>query len=253
MRSRPPTLSPRRTAVPRKLLTIKAAAAALVAVLSIGGVAAAAGGLLPDQASPVADQATATTGADAAAQGLGKAAAANLGGSANAGPADDQGRTSAAGPGCAGPGRPAREPTMARGWTQWRSRPWPRPPAAPTTSPPTARTSPPAAAPTLMGTARRRRRASRHRPAAPPRTRALPPAPALEGMDRAAPQPPPADRSRTAYSGSSSGANRKRGKDGEVSRHPSALKRPIGWGTLTRSSRSTASICLPADQLGRDR
>src|SRR5512132_831030 len=55
MRSQPPTLSPRRTAVPRKILTMKAAAAALVAALSIGGVAAAAGGLLPDQASPVAD------------------------------------------------------------------------------------------------------------------------------------------------------------------------------------------------------
>ena len=64
MRSTPPTLAPRRTAVPRKVLTIKAAAAALVAVLSIGGVAAAAGGLLPDQASPVIDQTPASTGAD---------------------------------------------------------------------------------------------------------------------------------------------------------------------------------------------
>jgi hypothetical protein len=101
MRSHPPTLAPRRTAVPRKVLTIKAAAAALVAVLSIGGVATAAGGLLPDKASPVADQAPATTSADAAAYGLGKAAAAaNLGGTANAGSADadGQGRASAAGP-----------------------------------------------------------------------------------------------------------------------------------------------------------
>jgi hypothetical protein len=98
MRSHPPTLSPRRTAVPRKVLTIKAAAAALVAALSLGGVAAAAGGLLPDQASPVADQAPATTGADAAAQGLGKAAAANLGGAADARSADGQGRDSAVGP-----------------------------------------------------------------------------------------------------------------------------------------------------------
>jgi hypothetical protein len=98
MRSHPPTLSPRRTAVPRKVLTMKAAAAALVAALSLGGVAAAAGGLLPDQASPVADQAPATTGADAAAHGLGKAAAANLGGSANAGSADGQSRASAVGP-----------------------------------------------------------------------------------------------------------------------------------------------------------
>jgi hypothetical protein len=98
MRSHPPTLAPRRTAVPRKLLTIKAAAAALVAVLSLGGVAAAAGGLLPDQASPVADQAAATTGADAAAHGLGKAAATDVGGAANAGSAEGQGRASAAGP-----------------------------------------------------------------------------------------------------------------------------------------------------------
>jgi hypothetical protein len=98
MRLHPPTLSPRRTAVPRKVLTIKAAAAALVAALSLGGVAAAASGLLPDQASPVADQAPTTTGADAAAHGLGKAAPANLGGSADAGATDGQGRASAVGP-----------------------------------------------------------------------------------------------------------------------------------------------------------
>jgi hypothetical protein len=105
MRSHPPTLAPRRTAAPRKVLTIKAAAAALVAVLSLGGVAAAAGGLLPDQASPVADQAAATTGADAAAHGLGRAAAANLGGAANAGSAEGQGRAEAVGPDAAGAGR----------------------------------------------------------------------------------------------------------------------------------------------------
>jgi hypothetical protein len=98
MRSTPPTLVPRRTAVPRKVLTMKAAAAALVAVLSIGGVAAAASGLLPDQASPVADQAPPTTNADATAHGLGQGAAADLGESANAGAADGQGQASAAGP-----------------------------------------------------------------------------------------------------------------------------------------------------------
>jgi len=112
MRSHPPTLVPRRTAVPRKVLTIKAAAAALVAVLSIGGVAAAAGGLLADQASPVADQALATTGADAAAQGLGKAAAADLGGAANTGSAAGQGRASAVGPDATGAAR-AR---LCRAW-----------------------------------------------------------------------------------------------------------------------------------------
>jgi hypothetical protein len=111
MRSHPPTVVPRRTAVPRKVLTMKAAAAALVAVLSFGGVAAAAGGLLPDQASPVADQAPATTGADAAAHGVGKAAAANLG-SANAGSADGQGRASAAGPDATGAARAG----LCRAW-----------------------------------------------------------------------------------------------------------------------------------------
>jgi hypothetical protein len=107
MRSHPPTLSPRRIAVPRKVLTMKAAAAALVAALSLGGVAAAASGLLPDQASLVADQAPATTAADAATHGLVPAAAANLGGAANAGSAAGQGRESAVGPdvtGAAGAG-----------------------------------------------------------------------------------------------------------------------------------------------------
>jgi hypothetical protein len=98
MRSHPPTLSPRRTAVPRKVFTMKAATAALVAALSIGGVAAAATGLLPDQASPVANQAAATTAADAAAHDLGKATVANMGGTAKAGSTDGQGRESAVGP-----------------------------------------------------------------------------------------------------------------------------------------------------------
>jgi hypothetical protein len=87
-------------------------------VLSLGGVAAA-GGLLPDQASPVADQAAATTGAGAgaAARGLGKAAAANLGGaaqagSANGGSADGQGRESAVGPDATGTARAG----LCRAW-----------------------------------------------------------------------------------------------------------------------------------------
>jgi hypothetical protein len=105
MRSRPATLSPRRTAVPRKVFTIKAAAAALVAVLSVGGIAAAATGHLPGQASPVADQAAATTAADAAVRGLGRAAVANLGGSAQAGATDAQGRESAVGPDATGAAR----------------------------------------------------------------------------------------------------------------------------------------------------
>ena len=98
MRSHPPILSPRRTAVARKAFTMKAAAAALVAVLSVGGIAAAATGLLPDQASPVADQAAATTAAGAAAHGLGRAAVANGGGTAQPGSSDGQGREAAVGP-----------------------------------------------------------------------------------------------------------------------------------------------------------
>jgi hypothetical protein len=111
MRSHPPILVPRRTAVLSKVFTMKAAAAALVAVLSLGGVAAAASGLLPGQASPVADQAPATT-ADAAAHGLGKAATANLGGSAQAATADGQGRESAAGPDATGAARAG----LCRAW-----------------------------------------------------------------------------------------------------------------------------------------
>jgi hypothetical protein len=112
MRSCPATLSPRRTPVPSKVFTIKAAAAALVAVLSIGGIAAAATGLLPDQASPVADQAAATTAADAAAHGLGRAAAANLAGTAQAGSTAGQGREGAVGPDASGAARAG----LCRAW-----------------------------------------------------------------------------------------------------------------------------------------
>jgi hypothetical protein len=91
--------------VPRKVLTMKAAAAALVAVLSLGGVAAAASGLLPDQA-------TATTGVDAASHGLGKAAAADLGGAAQVAAADGQGQASAPGPDATGAARAG----LCRAW-----------------------------------------------------------------------------------------------------------------------------------------
>jgi hypothetical protein len=79
MPSRPPTLVPRSAPMSSKLFTVKAAAAALVAVLSIGGAAVAATGLLPGQAQHVADQAPSTIAASAAAQGLGRAAVADLG------------------------------------------------------------------------------------------------------------------------------------------------------------------------------
>jgi hypothetical protein len=112
MRSTPTTLSPRRTAVPRKVFTMKAAAAALVAVLSVGGIAAAATGLLPGQASPVADRAPASTAVDAAAHGLGEAAVANLGGTAHAGSTDGQGQESAVGPDATGAARAG----LCRAW-----------------------------------------------------------------------------------------------------------------------------------------
>jgi hypothetical protein len=85
MRSTPPTLVPRRIAVPGKVFTMKAAAAALVAVLSVGGIAAAATGHLPGQASSVADRATVTSGADASGQGMGAAASVELDAAAQVG------------------------------------------------------------------------------------------------------------------------------------------------------------------------
>jgi hypothetical protein len=84
VQSRPPTLVPRRANVLTKLASVKAAAAVLAALLSIGGVAAATG-LLPGQAEPAADQASSTTGAGAAGHGLGAAAVADLDGAAKTG------------------------------------------------------------------------------------------------------------------------------------------------------------------------
>ena len=98
MRPHPSTHVPRRAALAGKAFTTKAAAAALVAVLSVGGIAAAATGLLPGQASPVADRAAATTAAGAAAHGLGRAAVTNVGGTAQPGAREGQGRESAVGP-----------------------------------------------------------------------------------------------------------------------------------------------------------
>jgi hypothetical protein len=77
--SHPPTLVPRRATMARKLFNVKAAAAVLVAVLSIGGIAAAATRLLPGQAEQAADQAPSTTGAGPAGHGLRGAAVADIG------------------------------------------------------------------------------------------------------------------------------------------------------------------------------
>jgi hypothetical protein len=85
VQSPPPTLVPRRANMLSKLASVKAAAAVLAAVLSIGGVAAAATGLLPSRAEQAADQAPSTTGAGAAGHGLGQAAVVDLGTAAKTG------------------------------------------------------------------------------------------------------------------------------------------------------------------------
>jgi hypothetical protein len=79
VRSHPPTLVPRRATMLSKLASVKVAAAVLLAVLSIGSVAAAATGLLRGQADQAADRAPSTTGAGAAGRGqVGEAAVAGL-------------------------------------------------------------------------------------------------------------------------------------------------------------------------------
>jgi hypothetical protein len=84
-RSHPPTPIPRRVNVLSKLASVKAAAAVLAAVLSIGSVAAAATGLLPGRAEQAADHAPSTTGAGAAGHALGQAAVVDLGAAAKQG------------------------------------------------------------------------------------------------------------------------------------------------------------------------
>ncbi len=74
----PPTPVPRRASMPSKFLSVKAAAAMIAAVLSVGGVAAAATGMLPGRAAQQAtDHASsaATGGSPAQAQGNGQSAA----------------------------------------------------------------------------------------------------------------------------------------------------------------------------------
>jgi hypothetical protein len=126
-----PSLAPRRANVLSRLARVKAAAAVLAALLSIGGVAAAATGRLPGQAQRTADQASSTTAAGAAGREVGAAAVAGLDGAAKqglcrvwqAGQATDQGRRAEA---------PAfRALTVAAG--------------VPTTSPATAPRPPPTA------------------------------------------------------------------------------------------------------------
>ena len=98
VRSTPPTPVPRRASMPSKLLSLKAAGAALVAVLSIGGIAAATG-LLPAQL--VAGQAPATARSGAAAHAQRDAALATVD-STRAGAAALGGQRHATGPDATG-------------------------------------------------------------------------------------------------------------------------------------------------------
>jgi hypothetical protein len=69
VRSRPPTPTPRRAAMPNRILPVKAAAVAVVAMLSVGGVAAAATGLLPGSAEQATKQASASPAGGRSAKG----------------------------------------------------------------------------------------------------------------------------------------------------------------------------------------
>jgi hypothetical protein len=64
----PPTPSPRRAGMPSKLFRIKAAAVVIAAVLSLGGVAAAATGILPAAVQRMAGNAPADPGGSATGQ-----------------------------------------------------------------------------------------------------------------------------------------------------------------------------------------
>jgi hypothetical protein len=66
VRSAPPTPSSRRAGMPRKRFSVKAIAVTVTAVMTIGGIAAAATDRLPGSARQVADEAPATTSHDPA-------------------------------------------------------------------------------------------------------------------------------------------------------------------------------------------
>ena len=76
----PPTHVPRRASMPSKLFSVKAAAAVLAAVLSVGGVAAAATGMLPGRAAQQAtDHASSAVGGGSPAQAQGSSQSAAKG------------------------------------------------------------------------------------------------------------------------------------------------------------------------------
>jgi hypothetical protein len=74
VRSAPPTPTPRRAGMPSKRFSVRAIAVAVAAVMTIGGVAAAATDRLPGSARRVADEAPATTHGSAPATTQGGAA-----------------------------------------------------------------------------------------------------------------------------------------------------------------------------------
>jgi hypothetical protein len=100
----------RRAGVPRRLLTVKAAAAVLVAALSIGGVAAAAG-VFPAPAQPAADHGPDNRGRDAAAT-TGRGAAATTTTADGTTTDRERGNGTATGPDATGPAKDG----LCRAW-----------------------------------------------------------------------------------------------------------------------------------------
>jgi hypothetical protein len=96
----------RRAGVPRRLLTVKAAAAVLVAALSIGGVAAAAG-VFPAPAQPAADHGRGSSGSGPATPGRSDAAT-----TTTAADNRERGNGTATGPDATGPAKDG----LCRAW-----------------------------------------------------------------------------------------------------------------------------------------
>jgi hypothetical protein len=95
----------RREGVPRRLLTVKAAAAMLAAVLSIGGVAAAAG-VFPAPAQPAADHGRGSSGSGTATPSRSDAATTTVAGNR------ERGNGTATGPDATGPAKDG----LCRAW-----------------------------------------------------------------------------------------------------------------------------------------
>jgi hypothetical protein len=110
-RSHPPTPTPRRAVMPRKRFGVKAAVVAVAAVLTIGGVAAAATGVLPGSAQRTTDRAPASSrGRSAADTHQGTATGRDASGPASSATTRDRG--AATGPDASGPAKDG----LCRAW-----------------------------------------------------------------------------------------------------------------------------------------